>query len=482
MTSTLNYNKSVFYFVAAHIILFAIGSFAVSGPLIPVIVMQSVLSLAAFTGWKYGDINPAAKDLSAIALALTPAVLVFLLFGHEWQIDAHMYFFAALAMTTGFRSVRAIIFAAGAIALHHIILNFAFPYTLFQDGADFSRVLFHAVIVILETAVLIYVVLNMNKLFDSALKDKSLAEQCVNDAETARKELLESEKLAEKKRLEGASLIADNFETSIGGIIGSFESESNTLNSLSRDIAGHLEATLENSQSALSYSQDAANNVQTVASAAEELSVSIREISQNLQDTMRTTNTCSASAADSKETLTQLEAAVDEIDSVIQAINDVAEQTNLLALNATIEAARAGEAGKGFAVVANEVKSLANQTHKMTDEIVSRVETIKNSAKSTVTSVENIITQIGDVDAKTSSVAAAVEEQSSATDEISRSIAKASDSSTQVASLINKVSELVQKSDESKNTLIQTSDIINGKSLELKETSNQLITNIRKTN
>ena len=52
-----------------------------------------------------------------------PALGVFLLSGHRWQMDAHMFFFVALAGLALLYDWRPILLAAGLTALHHLLLN-----------------------------------------------------------------------------------------------------------------------------------------------------------------------------------------------------------------------------------------------------------------------------------------------------------------------------------------------------------------------
>lgn len=105
--------------------------------------------------WRHG-IAPATRYLSAIALMAEPALLLFLLHGHAWQMDMHMYFFAMLALTIAWCDKRAIIVAASAVALHHLLLLYLLPFAVFPGEGNLGRVLFHASIVAFQTVTLMW--------------------------------------------------------------------------------------------------------------------------------------------------------------------------------------------------------------------------------------------------------------------------------------------------------------------------------------
>ena len=57
-------------------------------------------------------------------------------------------------MLAGFCDWRVIVAAAGVTAVHHLSFNFILPAAIFPGGASLTRVMIHALIVVLETAVL----------------------------------------------------------------------------------------------------------------------------------------------------------------------------------------------------------------------------------------------------------------------------------------------------------------------------------------
>ena len=91
----------------------------------------------------------------AVALAGQTSILVFLFSGHPWQVEMHFYYFAVLAMLSGFCDWPVLVAAAGLIAVHHLSLNFVLPDAVYPGGSNFLRVVVHAVVVVIETAMLI---------------------------------------------------------------------------------------------------------------------------------------------------------------------------------------------------------------------------------------------------------------------------------------------------------------------------------------
>jgi hypothetical protein len=95
----------------------------------------AVLALAYHLMWWQQGIARATRYLSAVALVGEPALLLFLMQGHAWQMDMHMYFFAMLALTIAWCDRGAILMAATATALHHLVLLYALPYAVFPARA-----------------------------------------------------------------------------------------------------------------------------------------------------------------------------------------------------------------------------------------------------------------------------------------------------------------------------------------------------------
>jgi len=153
------------------------------------ILLALIAGLSAFV-WKTAPREVSSRMVVGAGMVGLPAMLTYLMGGQAWQIDMHMTFFAALAMVTLLCDWRALVAAAGVTAVHHLGLNFILPSALFPGGGDVLRVIFHAVVVVGETAVLIWLAHAVSK----ALMD---ADQAVTEAEAANiqaRQLFEADK------------------------------------------------------------------------------------------------------------------------------------------------------------------------------------------------------------------------------------------------------------------------------------------------
>ena len=120
-------------------------------------LIVAALAGAYTISWLVYGVEPVTRYVSAVALMGMPSLFVFLLAGHGWQMDLHMYFFASLALMIGWCDWRSILMAAAAVAVHHLTLNFVFPAAVFPAGQDLSRVWLHAGIVAFQTAILVWI-------------------------------------------------------------------------------------------------------------------------------------------------------------------------------------------------------------------------------------------------------------------------------------------------------------------------------------
>jgi methyl-accepting chemotaxis protein len=292
-------------------------------------------------------------------------------------------------------------------------------------------------------------------------------------------EQVESEKRAEREKRATMNKMADDFQSSVGGIVESVASASNQMETTAQSMSATAEETSQQSTAVAAAAEQAAANVQTVASAAEELSSSISEISRQVSQSSQIASNAVHDAERTNQQIQGLAQAVDKIGEVVSLITDIAEQTNLLALNATIEAARAGDAGKGFAVVASEVKNLANQTAKATDEIGSQIGGIQGATKDAVVAIEGIGKTIGEINEIASTIAAAVEEQGAATQEIARNVEQASAGTSDVTSNISSVNQAASETGTASGQVLEVARKLSGESDMLRGEVDKFINQVR---
>ncbi|WP_269780345.1 methyl-accepting chemotaxis protein [Methylobacterium sp. Leaf118] len=373
------------------------------------------LAAAATAIWRWKGEVLATRATIAVALVGMVALLVQAMAGHAWQLDLHMYFFAALAVLSVYCDWRVLMAAAGATAVHHLALNLLLPAAVYPDGADFNRVLLHAVIVVLETAVLAWLSAKLVSLFllsTRAINEAGAARSAEVEAH-ARQVAVEAEAQAANRRT--ADALAEAFEGSVDRLVRQAADTASHIRRSSQDLTAAASDTAQRVTALCAASEETARDVQGVAAAAASLSTSVQEIGAHMARAAQVAGRATDEAGQTHETVRALSEAAQRINQIVTLIGAIAEQTNLLALNATIEASRAGASGRGFAVVAGEVKALAGKTARATQDIEAQIRAIQDQTDQAVAAIGRIGGTIEDLGVITRSVATAVEGQSEAT-------------------------------------------------------------------
>jgi len=387
----------------------------------------------------WGD-RTLARQIASGALMGMIGLLVLATAGTAWQIDMHMAFFAALAVVAGWVCWESILVAAGVVAVHHLALNFVYPAAVFPDGADFSRVVLHAVILITQAVTLIWLTLRLGSSFATAAEATRTAMAAQAEAEAAAEKERRLFSGQDRRRSEIETSIAE-FDRSVAAAIAQLGARANEMDKTAQTLEDASRATSQEISAAETASNRATASVDGVAAAAEELSASIAEIADRVARTEEIVGAANQDAEAASREVESLAAAADKIGDVIALIQNIAGQTNLLALNATIEAARAGEVGRGFAVVASEVKELANQTSKATEEIAAQIAEVQSATAGAVDAIKKIVGRMGDIDQLTTAVGASIEQQNSATREIAQNVDDAASGVKRVGGLLGEVTK-----------------------------------------
>jgi methyl-accepting chemotaxis protein len=384
-----------------------------------------------------------------------------------YQLDGHMYFFAVLAILAAWVDWRALVAYAAVVAVHHLVLNFALPWAVFPNGADLGRVVFHALIVVVEVGVLWWMTDCLAKAFATSDAALQVAESAREEAQSLQERSRAQDEIERGKQRAVGERIA-SFRRDISAKLDGVGMKAREMRASAQELGSVAQATTGQAASVSEASETASSNVQMVASAAEELSSSIAEISRQVEQTTGIVNKATQNAQTSNRKVASLAEAASRIGEVVTLIQAIAEQTNLLALNATIEAARAGEAGRGFAVVAAEVKELANQTSKATEEIGAQISAIQAETKGAVESIGAIAAIMDEVNSYTAAIASAVDQQGSATQEISRNVAEAANGTGRVAANIGGVRESVERTGQSVGTMIVAAETLDQETADMR--------------
>jgi methyl-accepting chemotaxis protein len=371
----------------------------------------------------YAGRGPVALTRIVIAAALIGqvSIMVFSLAGHPWQPDMHMYYFAVLALLTGFCDWRPIVMGAALTAAHHLVLQYILPSAVFYQGGSLLRVLLHAVIVIIETAFLATIAVVMERMFAMNAESLALAH------DTAERERVAGER---EKQLAGElSRRAQTLREIVSAFRARMEQEMAVLDRSAGEMQGEaasLTGTSDQARRQTMHVSDATSEtllgIDHLSAASDELAMSIDEIGRSFMHSLEGSTTAAGLARKASGEIEILAQNSEKVGAVVELIRSIAAQTSLLALNATIEAARAGEMGRGFAVVASEVKLLSAQTARATDDVSAQIGAMQEASQRSLMAIRDIVAAIGAVEGVAETISVSVQQQGQATSEIAHQV------------------------------------------------------------
>ncbi|HTW83005.1 MAG TPA: methyl-accepting chemotaxis protein [Candidatus Sulfotelmatobacter sp.] len=475
-------------------------------PVAPPTALAAALALIGTLGVRLSPNGLAGRLTVAWALVGMPMLFVHAGAG-DLQIDFHMYFFAVFAMLVAYVDWRPIALAATLTALHHLILDFVAPLSVFPDQSGFGglpRVLLHAVIVVVECGILIWMTVRIRALFIAAdqenaranaalaesrrLRDalageadlKTLAltdaQRALDDAQlaaeaTSREEArrLAAERTAAGTRTKIVRDVVDRIERSVRTVVEDVTRASQAMLASARDAERLAEQTRDEVAQVATITERSGLMIGEVAGATDQLSHASSEIRDRMQRALTVAQRASRESQRGGEVARSLRDATEQIDAVTTLIENVADQTRLLALNAAIEAARAGESGRGFAVVAEEVRKLAEATSSATSEIADVVGSMRRASGDVASSLEEIRGSVGDLTSAASDVAAAVDQQSAATRTIAETVRGVAEGTEVVRGAIARVREASARVGETAAAVLSGADEVVERNAELRE-------------
>jgi len=266
--------------------------FGYRNELIPVVFSAAINFVPTFYASRERYDGGAAAAFGIMA-AVHPALLVFMLQGHPWQMEAHMFFFVGLASLTLVCDWRPIAVAVGLTTFHLLLLSYVAPEWIFIGSGDLLRVMIHALAVSMVLGVLGPMMVHMGKLFVEQAEARAISEGLAGSAhealqavrraqaevESEREKRLEIERrgMADARREELFSL-ASAFETSVAKIVQSVGAAAEQLEKAAGNMSRCAREAGEQSANAAREADGASESATRVSHGVSERSNSILSI------------------------------------------------------------------------------------------------------------------------------------------------------------------------------------------------------------
>jgi len=356
--------------------------------------------------WKVDLAGPTFRYAWAAGYMGVVALLLASFAGHPWQIDVHMYFFAALAIASAMCDWRAVVVAAASVAVHHLALNFLTPNLIFPDGSDFARVVLHAVVLIAETVALVWMIIQIQRLFETAetisARKTGMARETARTAEalasqhkTALDEASSLIETTQSLRSELDSVIGSALKGDFSGRVRS-DAFSGAFRELAEDL-NSLVAGLDRSLTDVARMLEAMSNGDLSPRIKADYQGKFGELKENAN---RTSDRFA-------EIVSQIQIAASEVEDAAAEItsgtNDLSNRTEQAASNIEETAASTEEMSATVrqnaksAKNASQLAETANQTASKGGDVVERAVTAMSGIEESAQKITNIIGVIDEI-------------------------------------------------------------------------------------
>lgn len=316
---------------------------------------------------------------SALAKYALPLVLCAVIATHIQAslgtLEFHFGVFVILALVMVYREWRVVLACAAFFAVHHILFDRlqAWGYGIYcTTEADFSKIILHAVFVLIQTAVEVWIIHNMVQSYLQGIELQGLV-NTIRDGDKFNLHIQnENVETPLAKDLKSLILKIDSIVSTVKESATQIDTASHEIQIGSDDLSSRTEIACN----ALKETSNAASRVMATVEQARSLAAEADTMTRDATDTAQKGQVVVGNLAQSMQSISQQ---TEQIADIVSVVDGLAFQTNLLALNAAVEAARAGEHGRGFAVVAEEVRRLALRSADSAKQIRKLIETSEAS-------------------------------------------------------------------------------------------------------
>ncbi len=353
-------------------------------------------------------------------------------------VEFHFGVFVTLALVMVYRQWRVVVACAVFFAVHHILFDRlqAWGYGIYcTSAADFQKIVLHAIFVVLQTAVEIFILLRISSSFKQGIELQALV-NAIHDGDRFNLHIANEHVQTPLARdLKQLILKLDSIVRTVTDSVEQLQATGQSIQSGSSDLSVRTETAC----SALEETANAAARVLSIVEQARSLAQQADRLTNDAADAAQQSHGLVEQLAQSMGTINQQSEQIAEIATVVDGL---AFQTNLLALNAAVEAARAGEHGRGFAVVAEEVRHLALRSADSAKQIRQLIQTSEQTVSLGSTQSKNALDAISalsrmahDITSRMQDIASATHSQTEAMSDITEAIHQLESTMSQNASL-----------------------------------------------